>query len=308
MDRINLYRIFVRVIEARSFTRAADTLRMPRSSVSGAIAELETRIGARLLNRTTRSVSPTHEGELFYERCQVFLADAEDLEAMFLKASRQIEGRIRVDLPGRIGRLIVAPALPEFLDRWPGIQIDLGMTDRTVDLVGERVDCALRVGTLVDSGLSARKLGEIVQINVASPAYLSRYGVPHAPADLCDHWQVAFASPTTGRIEEWEWQEAGQIRRQAVPWQASANSAEGYIACGLAGIGLIQIPAYDVAQHLASGALVEVMPAHRPAAMPMSLVFPGSPRTSRRLQIFSSWLGSLVTDAIAASAVARKTA
>lgn len=301
MDRINLYRIFVRVVEARSFTRAADTLQMPRSSVSTAIAELEARIGSRLLYRTTRAVTPTGDGALFYNRCLTFLADAEDIEAMFQTALHQIEGRVRVDLPGRIGRLIVAPALHGFLSRWPGIQVELGMSDRTVDLIGERVDCALRVGVLPDSNLLARKIGEITQINVASPAYLSRYGTPLLPEDLCSHWQVAYASPATGRVEDWEWQAADQTRSRPVPWQVSANSAEGYIACALAGLGLIQIPAYDVTHHLAAGELIEVMPAHRPASMPVSLVFPGAPRISRRLQIFSSWLEEIVIGKIGAA-------
>lgn len=298
MDRINLYRIFVRVVEARSFTRAADTLQVPRSSVSTAIADLETRIGARLLHRTTRTVAPTDEGEAFYERCLAFLAEAEEMEAMFRTSPHQITGRIRVEMPGRIGRLIVAPALPEFLARWPGIRVELGMTDRAVDLVGERVDCALRVGQLADSGLRARRLGEIAQINVASPGYLADHGIPRSPADLDGHWQVAYASPTTGRVMDWEWQDAGRMQSRAVPWRVSANSAEGYIASALAGLGLIQIPAYDVSHHLAAGELVEVMPDHRAEPMPMTLLFPGSPRTMRRLSAFAEWLERVLSQAI----------
>ncbi|WP_199259888.1 LysR family transcriptional regulator [Paracoccus binzhouensis] len=294
MDRIALYRIFTRVVETRSFTRAADTLQMPRSSVSTAIAELEARLGARLLNRTTRTVAPTDEGEEFYDRCLGFLAESEEMEALFRTASRRIEGRIRVDVPGRIGRLILAPALPEFLSLWPGIRVELGMTDRAVDLVGERVDLALRVGALPDSGLRARKLGAIAQINVASPAYLAQHGMPLAPDDLDRHWQVAYASPSTGRVAEWEWLEAGRIRTCPVPWRVSANSAEGYIACALAGMGLIQIPAYDVAHHLARGELVEVMPDHRPGSMAMHLLFPHGSRNARRLTAFAEWLEDLL--------------
>ncbi len=290
MDQLDRYRIFIRVVEARSFTRAADTLQMPRSSVSTAIADLETRLGARLLNRTTRMVAPTDEGAEFYERCLGYLAEGEEMEAMFRTAPGQVEGRIRVDLPGRIGRLIVAPALPDFLTSWPGLRVELGMTDRSVDLVGERVDIALRVGPLPDSGLKARRIGEIAQINVAGPAYLARHGIPLSPADLGQHWQIAYASPSTGRVADWEWQEAGRTRSQTVPWRVSANSAEGYIACALAGMGLIQIPAYDVAGHLASGTLVEVMPDHRPEPMPMHLLFPGSSRNLRRLSALADWM------------------
>lgn len=294
MDRIDLYRIFIRVIETRSFTKAADTLQMPRSSVSTAIAQLEARLGARLLNRTTRTVAPTDEGEELYDRCLSFLAEGEAMEGMFRTASRRLEGRIRVDVPGRIGRRIVAPALPGFLARWPGIRVELGMTDRPVDLVGERVDLALRVGPLTDSGLHARRLGEIAQINVASPAYLAEHGTPYALADLDRHWQVAYASPATGRVMEWEWREDGRNRTRPVPWRVSANSAEGYIACALAGMGLIQIPAYDVAHHLTAGKLIEVLPGHRPEPLPMTLLFPGNPRTLRRLTAFADWLEDLL--------------
>ncbi len=298
MDQSNLYRIFVRVVEARSFTRAADTLQMPRSSVSTAIADLEVRLGTRLLNRTTRMVAPTDEGEEFYERCLGYLAEGEDLESMFRSASHKIVGRIRVNLPSRIGRLIVAPALPDFLSQWPGLRVELGMTDRAVDLVGEGVDLALRVGPLPDSSLKARRIGEIAQINVASPGYLERYGMPISPADLESHWQVAYASPSTGRVVDWEWLEDGRPRTYPVPWRVSADSAEGYIACALAGVGLIQVPAYDVAVYLTSGHLIEVLPEHRPESMPMHLLFPGSPRALRRLTIFADWIDEVLRRSI----------
>lgn len=298
MDQLSLYRIFIRVVEARSFTRAANTLQMPRSSVSTAIADLEARLGARLLNRTTRMVAPTDEGVEFYERCLGYLAESEEMETMFRSASRRIEGRIRVDLPGRIGRLIVAPALPEFLALWPSIRVELGMTDRAVDLLGERVDLALRVGPLPDSSLKARRIGEIAQINVASPAYLAQHGIPLSPADLERHWQIAYASPSTGRVEDWEWLEGGRVRTCPVPWRVSANSAEGYIACALAGMGLIQIPAYDVAGHLVSGELIQVLPDHPPEPMQMHLLFPGSPGKLRRLTAFASWMEDVLRESI----------
>lgn len=291
MDRLDLYRIFVRVVETRSFTQAADSLRMPRSSVSTAIADLESRLGTRLLHRTTRRVEPTDEGQALHARCRVLLHETDEMETMFRRSPHQIEGRIRVDLPSRIGRLIVAPALPGFLAHWPGISVELGMTDRAVDLVAEGVDLAVRVGPLADSALRARRLGLIAQINVASPGYLARYGTPLAPADLDRHWQVAYASPQTGRIMDWEWQGPGRrSRARPVPWRVSANSAEGYIACALAGMGLIQIPAYDVAGHLAAGELVEVMPEHRAAPMPIHFLYPGGAPMARRLAAFADWL------------------
>ena len=298
MDRLERYRIFTRVIETRSFTKAAALLQMPRSSVSTAIADLEARLGARLLNRTTRMVVPTDEGEEFYQRCLIVLTEAEALETMFRGAGQGIPGRIRVDVPGRIGRLILAPALPDFLAKWPAIQVELGMTDRAVDLLEERVDLALRVGPLAESGLCARRIGEIPEVNAASPAYLAQHGMPLSPADLDRHWQVAYASPSTGRIADWTWQQGGQTHTRPVPWRVSANSAEGYIACALAGMGLIQIPAYDVAGHLASGDLVAVMPDHRPAPLPVHLLFPGRTQGMHRLTTFADWVEALLRQAL----------
>lgn len=300
MDRIELFRIFTRVVESASFTRAADTLGLPRSSVSAAVQTLETRLGTRLLHRTTRKVAPTQDGAAFYERCLRLIEDMDEAENLFRRSASGPTGRLRVDLPSRIGRLIVAPALPEFLARYPGIDIDLGMTDRAVHLIEESVDCALRVGPREDSSLIARPFGTLRLINVASPDYLERYGTPRTPADLASHFAVNYASPSSGRVEDWEWIEGGEARTVAVPGRISVNSAEGSIACCLAGLGLIQIPAFDVIDHLKEGRLVEVMPDHSAAPMPMALLYPHRQHLSRRLQVFANWLEGLMREVIAA--------
>lgn len=294
MDRIDLFRVFTRVVECGNFTRAADTLGMPRSSVSAAVQDLEGRVGARLLHRTTRKVAPTEDGLAFYERCQRVISDVEETESLFRQTAEQPSGRLRIDMPGRIGRLIVAPALSAFLDLYPGIDIDLGVTDRAVNLVEDRVDCVLRVGPLSDSGLIARPLGRLRLINVASPAYLARHGVPQGPDDLDRHWAVNYASPSNGRIEEWEWIEDGALHTRPVRGRVTVNSAEAYIACCLTGLGLIQIPAYDVRRHLEAGELVEVMPDHTAEPMPMTLLFPHRQHLSHRLKVFTDWLEALL--------------
>ncbi|MBR1164417.1 LysR family transcriptional regulator [Bradyrhizobium elkanii] len=301
MDRIDLFRIFARVVECASFTRAADTLGLPRSSVSSAVAELEQRVGARLLHRTTRKVSPTHDGAAFYERALRVVADVEEAETLFRHAAAEPSGRLRVDVPGRIGRLIIAPALPAFLDRYPQIDIDLGVTDRAINLIEDSADCVVRVGPLGDSGLIARPLGNLTLINVASPGYLARHGTPRTPDDLGAHWAVNYASPSTGRIEEWEWSEQGASRSIAMRGRVTANSAEAYIACCLAGLGLIQIPAYDVKRHIDAGELVELMPLHRAAPMPMTLLYPHRQHLSRRLQVFADWLTDLLKQKLLAA-------
>lgn len=294
MDRIELFRVFTRVVECASFTRAADTLGLPRSSVSAAVIELEGRVGARLLHRTTRSVSPTQDGAAFYERCLRVIADVEETESLFRQTSAGPGGKLRVDVPGRIGRLIVAPALPQLLALYPQLDIELRVTDRAVNLIEESVDCVLRVGPLSDSGLIARKIGDLSLINVASAAYLAHHGIPQRPADLSAHLAVNYASPSTGRIEEWEWVEDGEVRTMPVRGRVTVNSAEAYIACCLAGIGLIQIPAYDVQPHLHAGELVEVMPGHRAEPMPMTLLYPHRQHLSQRLQVFADWLEALL--------------
>lgn len=290
LDRIDLFRTFARVVDCASFTRAADTLGIPRSSVSAAIQELEGRVGARLLHRTTRSVTPTQDGLAFYERCLRLISDVEDTENLFRQNAVGPAGKLRVGVPGRIGRLIIAPALPDFLARYPEITIDLGITDRAVNMTEESVDCVLRVGPLADSGLIARQIGDLPLINAASPAYLKRHGVPRAPGDLASHLAVNYASPSNGRVEGWEWIENGHIRSLAMTGRVTVNSAEAYIACCLAGLGLIQIPAYDIRQHVAAGELVEVMPDYRAAPMPMTLLYPNRQHHARRLQVFADWL------------------
>ena len=294
MDRIDLFRIFVRVVDCASFTRAAATLGVPRSSVSAAVQELEARVGARLLHRTTRKVAPTQDGTAFYERCLRVIADVEETENLFRQTGAGPAGSLRVNVPGRMGRLIIAPALPEFLDAYPQIQIELGVTDRAVDLVEDGVDCVLRVGPLSDSGLIARPVGKLALINVASPAYLRRHGTPRGPDDLVDHLAVNYASPSDGRVEEWEWVQDGHPRSMPVRGRVTVNSAEAYIACCLAGLGLIQIPAYDVGLHLAAGELVQVMPAHCAQPLPMTLLYPHRRHLSRRLQVFADWLDQLL--------------
>ncbi|KAG1256943.1 hypothetical protein G6F68_009541 [Rhizopus microsporus] len=201
MDRIDRFRIFTRVVECASFTRAADQLGLPRSTVSAAIAELEQRLGTRLLQRSTRRVSTTHDGDVFHARCLRLIAEVEDAESLFRQDDAQPVGLLKIDVPSRIGRRILAPALPDFFARYPQVELDLGMTDRAVNLIEDGCDAVLRVGQLSDSSLVARTLGQLDFVNVAAPAYLREHGVPQHPADLQQHRAVNYASPTTARVE-----------------------------------------------------------------------------------------------------------
>ncbi|MCC6302255.1 MAG: LysR family transcriptional regulator [Gammaproteobacteria bacterium] len=294
MDRIDQLRIFIRVAQSGSFTLAADQLELPRPTVSLTIQQLEAHLGVRLFNRTTRQVSLTQDGESLVERAIALVADAEELEQQFHSRSGTLTGRVRVDMPSRIARRLVAPALPVFFAEHPGIEVELGSSDRVIDLIHEGIDLALRVGPPPPSSLVVRPIGHLRLVNCASPAYLARQGIPRTPADLTRHQAVKYASPSNGRVEPWEWVEAGELRSVPMGGPVSVNNAETYIACCLAGLGLIQIPAFDVAEHLSSGELVEVLSQWQAPPMPVQLVYPHRRHLSRRVQAFSNWVTQLL--------------
>lgn len=297
MDRIDLLKIFLRVAATGSFSQAADQLAMPRPTVSLAVQQLEARLGTRLLHRTTRKVALTLDGQALVERAGSLVDEMQDLEQRFRPSGQSVAGRLRVDVPSRVARLLLAPALPAWLAQHPGLELDLGSSDRAVDLVLEHVDCALRVGPLADSSLVAKPLGAMHLINCASPAYLARYGMPQTPADLPQHQAVHYNSPSTGRAAPWEWLEAGQLHSLAMPGAVGANHVESYIACALAGLGLIQIPRYDVQAHLQAGELVEVLPAFVPPAMPVHVIYLHRTHLSRRVRVFIDWVELLLAQA-----------
>lgn len=294
MDKLDRYRVFVRVAEMGSFTRAANALDLPRASVSSALQRLEADIGARLLHRTTRRVRLTADGTQLLERVRPLLAEAEDIDQLFQARQRQVSGRLHVDVPSRIARRLIAPALPSLLRRYPRLQLKLGSTDRMIDLVREGVDCAIRVGHLHDSSLVVRPLGHLALINCASPAYLRENGLPERIEDLSEgHWSVGYASPSSGRELPWECDADGE-RTLRLPSRVVVNNAESYIACCRAGLGLIQVPRYDVQHLLDSGELVEVLPQHRAGAMAVSALYPHRRQLSRRLSAFIEWFETLI--------------
>jgi DNA-binding transcriptional LysR family regulator len=296
MDRFDQYRVFVQVAEMGSFIKAAHALEMPRASVSAAIQQLEAQVGTRLLHRTTRQVRLTADGAQLLERLRPLLADVENIDMLFQTSQRQVSGPLRIDVPSRIARRLIAPALPGLLRRHPRLHLVLGSSDRAVDLVQEGIDCAVRVGTLHNTSLVVRPLGTIALINCASPAYLRDQGLPERPDDLgSGHCMVGYASASTGRELPWEYlSEDGSEQIVAIPSQVVTNNVESYIACCLAGLGLIQVPRFDVQHLLDAGQLVEVMPEHRAASMPVSLLYPHRRQRSRRLAVFLDWFAELM--------------
>lgn len=283
-------RIYVQVADLASFTRAADSLGLPKTSASAAVQQLENRLGTRLLHRTTRRVEMTQDGRLFRERCQDLLADMDELDSLFRQSPQTLRGRLRVDLPTGMARNVVIPALPAFLAAHPDLELELGSTDRRVDLVREGFDCVLRIGTLSDSSLVARPLGHLPQLNCASPAYVHQYGLPQTLADLARHRLVHYAGSFGSRIPGFEYVEAGETRFVEMPGALTVNNSEAYQAACLAGLGIIQAPAIGMRPLIATGQLVEVMTDFPAAPMPVSLVYAHRRHLPQRVKIFMDWL------------------
>lgn len=290
MDKIHAMQLFVRVAELASFSRAAQTLSLPRGSVSRQIQALENSLGTRLLHRTTRRVQLTQDGMIYYERCRDLLANLDELDSLFLLDPTSLSGRLRVDMPVGIARSLVIPRLPEFLQQHPGIELELSSSDRLVDVVQEGFDCVVRVGVLRDSGLVARQLGKLTQLNCASPDYLERFGWPQSPDDLSSHALVHYAATLGVRPPGFEIWRDGKVEWIKTGGVLTVNSTETYHAACLAGLGIIQVPRVGVREALSRGQLVEVLPQYRAAPLPVSLIWPHRRNLSRRVRLFMEWL------------------
>lgn len=293
MDRYQAMQVFTRVVEANSFTLAAENLGLPRATVSTTIQNLEKLLQVRLLNRTTRKISLTPDGAAYYERCLQLLADLEATEASFREASQGPRGRLRVDVPSSIGRSILIPSLCDFHERYPGLELMIGMSDRPVDLVQEAVDCVIRKGELPDSNMIARRIGIFNSVTCAAPAYLERYGVPRTTADLDKHLAVNYFSSRTGRNIDWDFVIDGVATEYEMKGVVSVNDAEAYIACALQGFGLIQPPRYMVLPYLQSGQLQEVLPEWKPSPMPISVMYLQNRHLSPKVRVFVDWVAEL---------------
>ncbi|MDB5829211.1 MAG: transcriptional regulator [Variovorax sp.] len=289
-----LLRIYAKVATLASFVRAAEQLNLPKARVSTAVQQLEAQLGTRLLHRTTRTVRMTPDGEQFLERCQQLLSEADELQAMFQQAQSSLRGRLRVDLPNAIARQAVIPRLPEFLAAHPLVEIELSTSDRRVDLVHEGFDCVLRIGQLQDSALIARRLGQMALANVASPAYLARFGTPKTLEDLDHHRLVHYAQTLGTASPGWEHHDGDRWRLRPMQAAITVTSTDAYEAACLAGLGLIQAPRPGMRAALAEGRLVEVLTEFPGEPMPVSLVYANRRNLSKRSQAFMDWLAEVI--------------
>ncbi|MGR2707973.1 LysR family transcriptional regulator [Pseudomonas sp. IB20] len=293
MDRFNAMRVFTRIVELGGFAKAADSLQLPRASVTILIKQLEAHLGVQLLQRTTRQVSPTLDGAAYYQRCVQLLTDLEETEAVFSVSRQNPRGTLSIDMPSGIGRLIVIPALPTFTARYPHIALEIGLNDRTVDLIREGVDCVLRGGLALDESLVARPLAMMDQLTLASPDYLKRFGVPATVDDLAGHQMVEYVSSASGKRFGLAFQVGTELREINLPKVVAVNSSDGYFAACEAGYGLIQAPYYHATRQLAQGTLVEVLAEVVPPRMALTALYPPHRQLSPRVRVFVDWLVEL---------------
>ncbi len=291
MDRLDTMRVFIRVAERHSFTLAATDLGLPRSTVTEAVKQLEARLGVPLLQRTTRSVSTTLDGEAYLGRCRRILSDIEDAESAF--SGVEPSGLLRIDVHGTLARHFILPRLPDFLERYPGIEVYMSENDRYVDLVREGFDCVVRVGELQDSDMIARRIALLEEVTLASPAYLDNHGTPESLDALEEHVMVGFRSSATGDLLPLEFTVKGGRREVSLPTRLSVNAAESYIEAARLGFGLVQMPRYHAEAALAAGDLVEVLTDVLPSPSPVSVLYPRNRQLSPRLRVFLDWLGAV---------------
>ena len=302
MDRFEEMRVFVRIAERQSFTQASDDLQIPRATVTNLLKRMEQRLGTRLLERTTRTVRLTHDGEAYYRRCVRLIADLEEAEASFSNTAPK--GLLRANLQGTLARRFVVPALPAFLAQFPQIELQLGEDDRLVDLVREGVDCVLRAGSLQDSSMVGRRVAELEQVTVASPDYLAQYGEPANLAALSAHRAVNYLSSATGKAVPLEFAVDGRVSATNLAAVVSVSGADLYTGAAVAGLGMVQVPRYRVAEELKTGRLKVILQDFPPPPMPVSVLYPQSRQLSSRVRVFAQWLRDIF-EAVAGAGAAR---
>ena len=288
MDKFKEMQIFSRVAERNSFTLAAEDLVVPRATVTNSIKRLESRLGVRLLERTTRQVRLTLDGEQYYEKCIKLLGELEEVENSFLKHSPK--GVLRVNLQGTLAKHFVIPRLPDFLKRYPDIKIHIAEDDRLIDLVKEGIDCVLRAGELQDSSLIVKPLTQLEIVTVASPEYLDQYGTPKDLNALQNHNGIAYSLDVKARPSEFDFLVKNKLVSVHLNSLVAVSGAEVYTASAKAGLGLIQVPKYRIRHELETGELVPILNQFSVPSIPVSALYPHKKHLSQRTSVFVDWL------------------
>ena len=299
MDQLMAMRAFTRVVESGSFTRAADSLNMPIATLSKLVKSLEGHLEIRLLHRTTRRVVTTPEGAEYYEKALRVLIDIEDIDTSFRVSRETPKGHLRVDIGGSTARDLLIPLLPQFMQRYPDIRLDLGVADRPVDLISGNVDCVIRGGPLDDSTLIARHLGDAKMVTCATPEYLKNHGIPAYPQELRNgHKLISYLSPVTGRAFPFRFTKSGETLEIILPHYLGINESNTHLAAAVVGLGIIQTFEYSAKAHLQGGELTEILGDWRPAAYPFHVVYPQNRHLTHRLKVFIAWLAEVFPTAL----------
>ncbi|UPG85600.1 LysR family transcriptional regulator [Luteibacter aegosomatis] len=294
MNKLQAMEVFVQVVTAGGFTRAAENMKLPKATVSTLIQSLETTLSVKLLNRTTRRMSVTADGAAYYERCLQILSDVRDAEDSVLRIRQSPSGRLRVDAPTGLASEVVIPALPEFFKLYPDIRLELGCSDRPVDLVEEGVDCAIRGGRrLTDSRLVAKHVGTMHYMTCASPAYLEHRGSPQHPDDLVKHHCVNYFSARTGRMFDWYFERDGQRVQVALSSHIAVSDSYAYTAAGLAGLGVVQMADFLMAPMIADGRFTRILEGWINEPLPIHVVYPENRHLSAKVRVFVDWVTDL---------------
>ncbi|ANB75818.1 LysR family transcriptional regulator [Paraburkholderia phytofirmans] len=301
MDKLLAMKVFTKVVEMNSFSRAADALQLPHASATTIIKNLEAYLQVRLMQRTTRRLNLTPEGAEYYEGCVRILADVDETEHSLANAGKGPRGKLRIDMPSSLGRIVVMPRIEEFRHRYPHVDLMIGFGDRPVDLIQEGVDCAIRVGKLEDSSLVARRLGALSTVTAASPSYLARYGEPHSLEELQQHIAVQYFSSRTGRTTELNFEVHGKSAEIKMGGGLSVNDADAYVMCGLHGAGIIQPPLFMIVSHLASGELTEILKPWKSRSMSLSAVYPHNRHLAPKVRVFVEWIAEIFDQSALAS-------
>jgi LysR family transcriptional regulator for bpeEF and oprC len=295
MDVFHSMQVFVSVIETGSFTKAAQALHLHRPAVSKTIQLLEQQLGGRLLNRTTRQVNLTPEGEAFYERCKSLLADVSETMSSLGNRPARLVGKLRVDMPVSLAKLLIIPSLMDFQSLYPGIELTIGASDKPIDMLSEGVDCVVRMGELEDSSLIASSIGYLPMVTCAAPSYIERYGTPQSLADLGTHRAVNYFSGNNPRPIEWVFNVDRQVEAMRLESGIRVNDTEAFVASALAGFGLLQGLEISVRSHLQDGSLVQVLSDYEVPAKRVSILYPHRELLPPKVEVFIEWLKALMT-------------
>ena len=294
MNKLQAMEVFVQVVDAGGFTRAAENMQLPKATVSTLVQGLEQALAVKLLHRTTRQVSVTSDGAAYYERCLRILADVREAEESLSNNRASPSGRLRVDVGTAMATDIIIPSLPDFFARYPDIRLDLGCSDRPIDLIEEGVDCAIRGGELPDSALIARRIGVLNFCTAATPAYFAKYGRPKHPRDLVDHRCINYFSSKTGKTYEWDFVRGDETILIPAPACLAVNDSMAYMAAGLNGLGMIQMATYKVEPMIASGQMELVLEDWTSMPLPVNVVYPQNRHLSAKVRVFVEWIAELI--------------